>query len=59
MCLAAFAGESESSQAKEDVKTMFKIFYWMLEKFDEELEDEIMLELLIELQGECKLLNQF
>lgn len=59
MSLAAFAGNSETSQAKKDVETMAEIFYWMLGKFDEELEDEITLELLLELQGECKLLNRF
>jgi SAM-dependent methyltransferase len=59
MNLSAFTGESDSSQAKEDVEKMSEIFYWMLEKFDEELEDEMTLELLLEIQGECKLLNRF
>jgi hypothetical protein len=30
-----------------------------LDKFEEEMEDEITLEVILELQGECKLLNRF
>jgi DNA polymerase III epsilon subunit family exonuclease len=59
MELSAFMDSSSSSQAEQDVRIMAEIFYWILNKFDEEIDEEIMLKLLLELQGECKLLNRF